>query len=85
MEAMQCGTPVVTSNVSSIPEVVGDAAMLINPHSVEQISSAILTLLSDYDEWQKHSLMGIEKAKEYSWQKTAEKTLEVYRSCLEKL
>lgn len=85
LEAMQCGTPVVTSNVSSIPEVVGDAAMLINPHSVEQISSAILTLLSDYDEWQKLSLMGIEKAKEYSWQKTAEKTLEVYRSCLEKL
>lgn len=79
LEAMQCGTPVVTSNVSSIPEIVGDAALLINPYSVEQISDSILTLLADGDEWQKRSLMGMEKAKEYSWHKTAEKTLEVYK------
>jgi len=85
LEAMQCGTPVVTSNVTSIPEIVGDAALLVNPYSVEQISEAILTLLTDSDEWQKRSLMGIEKAKEYSWSKTAEKTLEVYKKCLKSL
>ena len=81
---MQCGIPVITSNVSSIPEIVGDACLLINPYSVENISDSIIMLLSDMDKWQKYSLMGIEKAKEYSWQETAAKTLEAYRKCLEK-
>lgn len=85
LEAMQCGTPVVTSKVSSIPEIVGDAALLIDPYSVDQISGSILSLLSDSDEWQKRSLMGMEKAKEYSWQKTAERTMEVYMTCLQTL
>lgn len=84
LEAMQCGIPVITSNVSSIPEIVGDACLLINPYSVENISDSIIMLLSDMDKWQKYSLMGIEKAKEYSWQETAAKTLEAYRKCLEK-
>lgn len=82
LEAMQCGTPVITSNVSSIPEIVGNACLLINPYSIDNISDSILTLLSDRDEWQKYSLMGIEKAKEYSWQKTAALTLEVYKKCV---
>ena len=83
LEAMQCGTPVVTSNVSSIPEIVGDACLLADPYSVDSISDSILKLLSDGDEWLKYSLMGIEKSKEYSWQKTAAKTLEVYEKCME--
>jgi glycosyltransferase involved in cell wall biosynthesis len=83
LEAMQCGTPVVTSNVSSIPEIVGDACLLANPYSVDSISDSILKLLLDEDEWHKYSLMGIEKSKEYSWQKTAAKTLEIYEKCLE--
>ncbi|MGE5632450.1 MAG: glycosyltransferase family 4 protein [Caulobacteraceae bacterium] len=82
LEAMQCGTPVVTSNVSSIPEIVGDACKLINPYSVDDIADSILSLLSDGDEWHKYSLMGREKAKEYSWQKTALKTMEVYKKCM---
>jgi glycosyltransferase involved in cell wall biosynthesis len=82
LEAMQCATPVVTSNVSSIPEIVGDACFLINPYCIDDISNAILNLLTDENLWQKHSLMGLEKAKEYSWIKTAEKTLEVYSKCL---
>jgi len=83
LEAMQCGTPVVTSNVSSIPEIVGDACLLANPYSVDSISDSILALLSDRDEWQKYSFMGIEKTREYSWQKTAAETLEVYKKCIE--
>ena len=82
LEAMQCGTPVVTSNVSSIPEIVGDSCLLADPISIDDISDSILLLLSDRDEWQKYSLMGIEKAREYSWQKTAAETLAVYQKCM---
>ncbi|MFZ5351548.1 MAG: glycosyltransferase family 4 protein [Bacillota bacterium] len=82
LEAMQCGTPVVTSNVSSIPEIVGDACKLINPYSVDDIAYAISELLNDEIQWQKYSLKGMEKTKEYSWKKTAEKTLEVYGKCI---
>jgi glycosyltransferase involved in cell wall biosynthesis len=85
LEAMQCGTPVVTSNVSSIPEIVGDACLLINPYSVDSIADSILVLLTDRDEWHKYSLMGIEKAKEYSWQKTASETFEVYKKCIKNI
>jgi glycosyltransferase involved in cell wall biosynthesis len=82
LEAMQCGTPVVTSNVSSIPEIVGDSCLLADPCSIDSIAASILKLLLDEDEWHRFSLMGMEKAKEYSWQKTAVETLEVYEKCL---
>lgn len=82
LEAMQCGTPVVTSKVSSIPEIVGDAALLSNPYNTEEIGEQILKLLSDEALWQRYSLLGQAKAKEYSWEKTAVKTLEVYRKCM---
>jgi glycosyltransferase involved in cell wall biosynthesis len=82
LEAMQCGTPVVTSNVSSIPEIVGDSCILADPYSTDSIAASILKLLLDEDEWHKYSLMGMEKSKEYSWQKTAVETLEVYEKCL---
>lgn len=82
LEAMQCGIPVVTSNVSSIPEIVGDACLLINPYSIDAIADSILLLLTDADEWQRYSLMGIEKAREYSWQRTAEQTFAVYEKCI---
>lgn len=84
LEAMQCGTPVVTSNVSSIPEIVGDAALLADPYDTDEIGEQILKLLTDQNLWQRHSLLGLAKAKEYSWDKTVEKTLEVYKKCLNK-
>lgn len=82
LEAMQCGIPVITSNVSSIPEIVGDACLLTDPCSIDEISGSMLKLLTDGDEWHKYSLMGIEKAKEYSWLKTASETLGVYEKCI---
>lgn len=82
LEAMQCGIPVITSNVSSIPEIVGDACLLINPYSVDNIFESMLLLLSDREERQKYGLMGIEKAKEYSWRETAAKTLQVYENAI---
>lgn len=84
LEAMQCGTPVVTSKVSSIPEIVGDAALLANPYNIDEISEQILKLLTDQSLWLRYSLLGQAKSKEYSWDKTAEKTMEVYRKCLNK-
>lgn len=84
LEAMQCGTPVVTSNVSSIPEIVGDAALLANPYNIDEIGQQILKLLTDKDLWTLHSMMGQAKAREYSWDKTAEKTIEVYKKVCEK-
>jgi len=82
LEAMQCGIPVITSNVSSIPEIVGDACLITDPYSVDDISDSMLILLTDGDEWHRYSLMGIEKAREYSWLKTAAETLEVYEKCI---
>ena len=82
LEAMQCGTPVVASNVSSMPEIVGDAALLIDPYSIDQISEQILRLLNDKELWEKHRLLGIKKAREYSWRETAHKTIEVYKKCI---
>lgn len=84
LEAMQCGTPVVTSRVSSIPEIVGDAALLANPLDTVDIAEQILKLLSDPELWQEYSILGRAKANEYSWEKTAQKTLEVYQKCMEK-
>jgi len=79
LEAMACGTPVVTSNVSSLPEVVGDAALLVNPENVFEIARGIQDVLLDED--LRHRLIGRGKvqAARYSWERTAREVLEVYR------
>jgi glycosyltransferase involved in cell wall biosynthesis len=78
LEAMACGTPVITSNVSSLPEVVGDAAILVDPYDTEALSSAMLKLISDTD--LRHVLRekGLARAKLFSWDETARQTLRVY-------
>jgi glycosyltransferase involved in cell wall biosynthesis len=79
LEAMACGTPVICSNTSSLPEVTAEAALLVNPNS-EDLAKAILKVLSD-EETQKRLIQeGRARAREFSWQKTAAKTLEVYKS-----
>ncbi|MCF6149645.1 MAG: glycosyltransferase family 4 protein [Candidatus Kuenenia sp.] len=79
LESMACGTPVVTSSVSSLPEVCGNAAFLINPHDVEEISNAIDIVLNDMKT--KNSLIqrGLEQARQFNWTKTARETLAVYK------
>jgi len=79
LEAMSCGCPVITSNVSSMPEVAGDAAILVDPYSVEEISSAIEKALSDEKLRTEMRKKGQERAKMFSWRKTAEETLQVYK------
>lgn len=85
LEAMQCGTPVVTSDVSSIPEIVGNACLLVDPYSTDSIAGQIVKLVNDGKLWQKYRLLGLEKAREYSWEDTAAKTIKVYEKCMNKL
>ncbi|MCK5115978.1 MAG: glycosyltransferase family 4 protein [Candidatus Aegiribacteria sp.] len=82
LEAMACGTPVLTSNVSSMPEIAGDAAFLVDPLSVDSISNGINILSSNSELRSELSKKGLERAHSFSWRKTALKTLEVYEKAL---
>lgn len=80
LEAMNCGTPVIASNLTSIPEVVGDGGILINPYDISEISLAIGNLLSNEKLKSELSYKALKRAKEFSWQNTALNTLKVYES-----
>jgi glycosyltransferase involved in cell wall biosynthesis len=80
LEAMACGVPVITSSISSMPEIVGDAAILVNPRDVAAIASALLKLLSNAELREQHALRGRERARLFTWDRMAQKTLEVYES-----
>lgn len=83
LEAMNCGTPVITSNLTSIPEVVGDAGILINPYNELELIEALKKLLNDEKLQKEYSEKGLRRAQNFSWSKTAEKTLEVYKKVYE--
>lgn len=85
LEAMACGTPVVTSNNSSLPEVTGDAAILVNPLEVEEIAEALMRIGRDYSLREEMRKKGLERAKLFTWEETAKKTLGVYESVLNRL
>jgi glycosyltransferase involved in cell wall biosynthesis len=82
LEAMGCGTPVVTSNVSSLPEVVGSAAILINPENVFDIARGIREALLDEERRSELIRRGFEQVRRYSWAQTARQVLEVYREAV---
>lgn len=79
LEAMACGTPVIVSNTSSLPEVVGDAGLLVEPTDVDGLAVAMWRILSDDALRQRLSQKGLKRARSFSWRKAAEKTLEIYR------
>jgi glycosyltransferase involved in cell wall biosynthesis len=79
LEAMASGTPVVTSNVSSLPEVVGDAAVLVDPHDVDSIVDGLRTVLTDPLRAEEMRRKGLARAREFSWERSVVRTLEVYR------
>jgi len=83
LEAMACGTPTVVSNVSSLPEVVGDAALLVDPEDEEELIVALWRLVTDDDLWAELRDKGFKRARAFSWDKTARRTLEVYRRVVE--
>lgn len=80
IEAMACGTPVITSNVSSLPEVVGDAALTVNPYDTLDLAETMLKVLSD-DSLQSDLIQkGLEHSRKYNWRDIAEQVLQVYRN-----
>lgn len=79
LEAMSCKAPVITSNLTSIPEVTKDDAILINPYKLEELEKALVTLLNDEELKIKLSEKGYSRSLEFTWKKTAQNTLEVYR------
>jgi glycosyltransferase involved in cell wall biosynthesis len=79
LEAMRAGAPVITSNVSSLPEVAGDAAVMVDPLSVDAIGSAIARLLVDPDERARLRNAGRARAAAFSWERTASELRDVLR------
>lgn len=79
LEAMKCGTPVIVGDRTSLPEVVGDAALMVDPFDVEAIGAAIKRLIKDSDLRTELSVKGQERANTFNWRETARKTLAVYK------
>ena len=78
LDAFSVGTPVITSNTSSLPEVAGDAAVLVDPKNIEEIASGVQKILQDDNFRQSLIQKGYEQVKKFSWEKTAKDTLEVF-------
>lgn len=82
LEAMSCGTPVITSNISSIPEVVGDGGILIDPFNMKNLMYSLEALINDKKIRDELSANALKRAADFSWEKTSEKTIEVYKKVL---
>jgi len=83
LEAMRCGTPVITSNTSSMPEVSGGAAMIVDPFQPIQITEAIFTLLNDQATKERIVKEGFLQATKFSWKAMAENVLNLYEEVIE--
>ena len=83
LEAMSCGTPVITSNVPAINEVMGDAGVLVNPMDASEISRALENVLRSPNLREELSYKGLERAKNFSWERTASGTLEAFKRAKE--
>ena len=79
LEAMSCKAPVITSNITSIPEVTGDNAILVNPYDITELENALVTLLNDEALKATLSEQGYLRSLEFTWKKTAQNTLEAYK------
>ena len=80
LEAMACGTPVIGSATSSLPEVLGDAAILVDPTDIRALSDAMAAVLTGPSLAARLSEAGLARSKQFSWEKTARETLAVYES-----
>lgn len=79
LEAMKCGTPVITGDRTSLPEVVGDAGVLVNPFDIDAIASAIAAMVDDSSLRSRLRIKGVNRARIFDWRETARRTLEVYK------
>ena len=82
IEAMACGTPVIASNRTSLPEVVGGAGLLFDPERVDALTELLYNAISDQELRKNLSKLGLERAKTFTWRRAAEKTLQVYRQVM---
>jgi glycosyltransferase involved in cell wall biosynthesis len=82
VEAMACGIPVITSNLTSLPEIVGDAAILVNPTDIDSLTSAMVRVLTDSRLQNSMRQKSLERAKLFSWDKAARETLAIYEELL---
>ncbi len=83
LEAMACGTPVITANTSSLPEVVGEAGLTVDPLDVEGLAKAMRRVLGDEALRQEMRKRGLQRARGFSWTKTAQETVQVYQRAME--
>ena len=79
LEAMACGAPTITSSTSSLPEVAGDAALLVDPDDVEGLARAMVNVVSDADLQRSLRQRGYERARIFTWQRAARSTSALYR------
>ncbi len=79
LESMACGTPIVTSTVSAMPEIAGEGAVLVDPLDEDAIAAAIVKLQTDPAFWQAQREYGLKRVKKFSWKKTAEELLALYQ------
>lgn len=82
LEAMACGTPVITANISSLPEVVGDAAILVNPNNTKEMTEAMQMLANDLNLRSHFRTLSLQQASQFSWEKTGIATREVLQQYL---
>lgn len=82
LEAMACGTPVITSNVSSLPEVSGDAALAVNPYDIAALTAAMKTVLTDSEARSQLCAASLARASQFSWSRTGQATVAVLRQYL---
>ena len=82
LEAMQCGVPVITSNTSSLPEVVGDAGIMVSPTDTDALCQSMFDLYTQSSLREEMILRSIEQAKKFSWQKCTQETINAYKAAL---
>jgi alpha-1,3-rhamnosyl/mannosyltransferase len=82
LEAMASGTPVVTSNRAALPELTADAALAVDPESVEALTDALALVMTDRDAAADLRRRGLERSRQFTWAETAKRTLKVYRDAL---
>ncbi|MGD1856065.1 MAG: glycosyltransferase family 4 protein [Leptolyngbyaceae cyanobacterium] len=82
LEAMACGTPVITSNLASLPEVVGEAAVLIDPYNVAELANAMAMVANDSQLRKTLKVLGLKRAQQFTWEKTGKQTVDVLKQFL---
>jgi glycosyltransferase involved in cell wall biosynthesis len=82
LEALACGVPVVGSNASSVPEIVGAAGMLVDPDDARSMAGALIAVVTEYELHEKLSEAAVEQGKKFSWEKCAQETLQAYQAAL---